>query len=339
MNICLVTILLYGGNMVLMNTVPVGDLVAFINYVVQVLASLLMVSGVLMNITQANVSAKRIQEVLTMKEAMNDKQEVLQSDISASNVAFNHVLFSYNDSTNAKDVVLKDIHFKAKRGETVAIIGSTGAGKTTLVQLLPRLYEVTGGSIEIDGKDIRNLPLLELRKKIGIILQETILFTGTIKENIAFGKAEVTQEEIEDAAKIAQAHEFISKLPNGYDTLVGQKGVNLSGGQKQRISIARAILIHAPILILDDSTSALDVATEKKLRAAIEFLSKQTITFMVAQRISSVIDADKILVMEDGSIVGKGTHKELLATCEVYQDIYQSQFGKRELSYEQQTLS
>lgn len=165
MNICLVTILLYGGNMVLMNTVPVGDLVAFINYVVQVLASLLMVSGVLMNITQANVSAKRIQEVLTMKEAMNDKQEVLQSDISASNVAFNHVLFSYNDSTNAKDVVLKDIHFKAKRGETVAIIGSTGAGKTTLVQLLPRLYEVTGGSIEIDGKDIRNLPLLELRKK------------------------------------------------------------------------------------------------------------------------------------------------------------------------------
>lgn len=170
-------------------------------------------------------------------------------------------------------------------------------------------------------------------------MQETILFTGTIKENIAFGKAEVTQEEIEDAAKIAQAHEFISKLPNGYDTLVGQKGVNLSGGQKQRISIARAILIHAPILILDDSTSALDVATEKKLRAAIEFLSKQTITFMVAQRISSVIDADKILVMEDGSIVGKGTHKELLATCEVYQDIYQSQFGKRELSYEQQTLS
>lgn len=339
MNICLVTILLYGGNMVLMNTVPVGDLVAFINYVVQVLASLLMVSGVLMNITQANVSAKRIQEVLTMKEAMNDKQEVLQSDISASNVAFNHVLFSYNGSTNAKDVVLKDIHFKAKRGETVAIIGSTGAGKTTLVQLLPRLYEVTGGSIEIDGKDIRNLPLLELRKKIGIILQETILFTGTIKENIAFGKAEATQEEIEDAAKIAQAHEFISKLPNGYDTLVGQKGVNLSGGQKQRISIARAILIHAPILILDDSTSALDVATEKKLRAAIEFLSKQTITFMVAQRISSVIDADKILVMEDGSIVGKGTHKELLATCEVYQDIYQSQFGKRELSYEQQTLS
>jgi ATP-binding cassette, subfamily B, multidrug efflux pump len=339
MNICLVTILLYGGNMIWMNTVQVGDLVAFINYVVQVLASLLMVSGVLMNITQANVSAKRIQEVLTMKETMIDKQEGLQSTISASDIAFNHVFFSYNGSTNAKDVVLKDIHFKAKRGETVAIIGSTGAGKTTLVQLLSRLYEVTSGSIEIDGKDIRDLTLLELRKKIGVILQETILFTGTIRENIAFGKAEATQEEIEAAAKIAQAHEFISKLPNGYDTLVGQKGVNLSGGQKQRISIARAILIKAPILILDDSTSALDVATEKKLRVAIENLSKQTITFMVAQRISSVIEADKIIVMEEGSIVGEGTHKELLATCEVYQDIYQSQFGKRELSYEQQTPS
>lgn len=340
MNICLVAILLYGGNMVWMNTVQVGDLVAFINYVVQVLSSLLMVSGVLMNITQANVSATRIQEVLTMKETMKDNQVSHTSALSASNIVFNNVVFSYNGSTNAKDVVLQNIHFKAKRGDTVAIIGSTGAGKTTLVQLIPRLYEATSGSIEIDGRDIRNIALLELRKKIGMILQETILFTGTIRDNIAFGKVNAIQEEIEAATKIAQAHDFISKLPNGYDTIVGQKGVNLSGGQKQRISIARAILIQPPILIMDDSTSALDVATEKKLRVAIEKLSKQTISFMVAQRISSVIDAEKILVMEEGSIVGKGTHKELLATCEVYQDIYQSQFGKRELSYEQQqTLS
>lgn len=340
MNICLVAILLYGGNMVWMNTVQVGDLVAFINYVVQVLSSLLMVSGVLMNITQANVSATRIQEVLTMKETMKDNQVSHTSALSASNIVFNNVVFSYNGSTNAKDVVLQNIHFKAKRGDTVAIIGSTGAGKTTLVQLIPRLYEATSGSIEIDGRDIRNIALLELRKKIGMILQETILFTGTIRDNIAFGKVNAIQEEIEAATKIAQAHDFISKLPNGYDTIVGQKGVNLSGGQKQRISIARAILIQPPILIMDDSTSVLDVATEKKLRVAIEKLSKQTISFMVAQRISSVIDAEKILVMEEGSIVGKGTHKELLATCEVYQDIYQSQFGKRELSYEQQqTLS
>ncbi|WP_312098920.1 ABC transporter ATP-binding protein [Niallia sp.] len=339
MNICLVTILLYGGNLVWRNSIQVGDLVAFINYVVQVLSSLIMVSGVLMNITQANVSATRIKEVLTMQEVMSDKQERQLSAISASNIKFNNVIFSYNGSTNAKDVVLRNIHFKAKRGETVAIIGSTGSGKTTLVQLIPRLYEVTSGFIEIDGINIRNLPLIELRKKIGMILQETILFTGTIRENIAFGNSEATQEEIEAAAKLAQAHVFISKLPNGYNTLVGQKGVNLSGGQKQRISIARALLIQQPILIMDDSTSALDVATEKKLRAAIEHLSKQTITFMVAQRISSVMDAEKILVMEEGSIVGEGTHKELLATCEIYQDIYLSQFGKRELSYDQKTLS
>ncbi|HWJ77453.1 MAG TPA: ATP-binding cassette domain-containing protein, partial [Niallia sp.] len=222
------------------------------------------------------------------------------------------------------------------QGDTIAIIGSTGSGKSTLVQLIPRLYDTSKGSIFIDGKDIQSLNLLELRKKIGMVLQESILFTGSIRDNIAFGKTDATQEEIEYVAKIAQAHEFISKLPDGYDTMVGQKGVNLSGGQKQRISIARALLVKPPILILDDSTSALDLGTEKKLRASLEKMMKNSITFLIAQRISSVMDAEKILVMEDGEIIGSGTHHELMDTCDVYQDIYQSQLGKKEVPYVQQ---
>ncbi|WP_248563110.1 ABC transporter ATP-binding protein [Niallia sp. NCCP-28] len=336
MNACLVAILLYGGNLVWMNSVQVGDLVAFINYVIQVLSSLLMVSGLLVNVSQANVSAKRIHEVLTTNPAMENAEKNKDSSILAQHIAFRHVGFSYAGS---KDLVLRDVNFKASCGEKVAIIGATGSGKSSLVQLIPRLYDVTSGSIEIDGKDIRDLPLLELRQNIGMVLQESFLFTGSIKDNIAFGKSDATQEEVEAAAKIAQAHEFISKLPNGYDTKVGQKGVNLSGGQKQRISIARALLIKPPILILDDSTSALDLGTEKKLRDSLKSFMKENITFLIAQRISSVIQAQKILVIDEGAIVGSGTHKELLDTCEIYQDIYKSQFGRQEASYvEQQTF-
>ncbi|GMK42698.1 ABC transporter [Paenibacillus sp. CCS19] len=337
MNGCLVAILLYGGDQVSSGMGQVGDLVAFVNYVVQVLSSLLMVSGLLMNVTQANVSAKRIREVLDTHSAIEESTKQGQSaPIAAEHIKLEQVAFSYNGSTEAKDLVLKNINIEARRGETVAIIGATGSGKSTLVQLLPRLYDVTSGSIKIDGTDIRELPLLAVRRQIGMILQDAFLFTGTIRDNIAFGKPNATQEEVEAAAITAQAHDFIAKLPDGYNTKLGQRGVNLSGGQKQRLSIARALLVKPPILIMDDSTSALDLITERRLRDALKQLTEDNITFLIAQRISSVIDAQQILVIDEGEIVGRGTHTELLAECDVYQDIYRSQYGKQEVSYGKQ---
>jgi len=333
MNACLVVILLYGGNLVWAESVQVGDLVAFTNYVVQVLSSLLMVTGLLMQMAQANVSAMRVSEVLAMEPKMNNPARLPEQTIAAEHVKFERVSFAYPGTAGAKDLILKDISFEARRGETVAIIGSTGAGKSTLVQLIPRLYDVTAGSIQIDGIDIRQIPVTELRRRIGMIFQDSFLFTGTIRDNIAFGKPDATMEEIIEAAKLAQAHEFIARLPDGYDSVLGQRGINLSGGQKQRIAIARALLIQPPILIMDDSTSALDLVTEKRLRDALRNLMKNSITFMIAQRISSVMEADTILVMENGAIAGMGTHEELMKTCAVYQDIYRSQFGEREMLY------
>lgn len=338
MNACLVGILLYGGNLASAGSVKVGDLVAFVNYVLQVLSSLLMVSGLLMNVSQANVSAKRIQEVLTTRPHIEDTGEDMVHAVPVpvapvERVKLKNVAFSYRHAVESKDMVLRDINIEARSGETVAIIGATGSGKSTLVQLIPRLYDVASGSIEIDGKDIRDLPLPVLRRQIGMILQESFLFAGTIRANISFGKPDAAQEEIEASAKIALAHDFIVKLPDGYDTMLGQKGVNLSGGQKQRISIARALLIKPPILIMDDSTSALDLGTERRLRGALQALAKDNITFLIAQRISSVIEAQKIIVLEDGAIVGSGTHETLMRTCDVYQAIYRSQFGSQEASY------
>ncbi|WP_160725212.1 ABC transporter ATP-binding protein [Bacillus sp. USDA818B3_A] len=339
MNTCLVIILMYGGNLVWMKSVQVGDLVAFINYVAQALSSLMMVSTVLVNISQANVSAKRIQQVMTTKPTIESNPIVSESIIPAKHVRFDRVGFSYGGSVKPEELVLRDVSFEAGKGETIAIIGSTGSGKTTLVQLIPRLYEVTSGAIRIDGKDIRDLPLSVLRQSIGMVLQESFLFTGSIKANIAFGKADATQEEIVRAAQMAQAHDFISKLPNGYETMVGQKGANLSGGQKQRLAIARALLIKPPILILDDSTSALDLGTEKRLRDSLTTIMNESITILIAQKISSVLTADQILVMEDGTIVGRGTHQELMETCDVYQDIYKSQYGEKEEYYVEQQQS
>lgn len=331
MNTCLVIVLLYGGNLVWGQSVKVGDLVAFINYVIQVLSSILMVSGLLMTVSQANVSARRIQEVLTTQSTIEQQPTSRDtSSVKAQHVKFDNVSFSYHDSEQGEAVVLNNINMEAFHGETVAIIGATGSGKSTLIQLIPRLYDVSSGSVQINGKDIRHLPLHELRRNIGMVLQESFLFTGTIRENIAYGKSNATQAEIEAAAMTAQAHEFISNLPEGYNTKLGQKGVNLSGGQKQRISIARALLIQPPILIMDDSTSALDLSTEKQLRTALNNLMNDNITFLIAQRISSVIHAHKIIVLDDGCIVGSGTHTQLMETCAVYQDIYRSQFGNSE---------
>lgn len=334
MNICLVGILLYSGPLVWRDSFKVGDLVAFVNYVAQALSSLIMVSGRLMDVSRANVSAQRIQEVLSTEPSIVDAKSEKRSLLLGEHISFKHVNFSYNNSKKGEDSILRDINFEASRGETVAIIGSTGVGKSTLVQLIPRLYDVTSGSVVIDGRDIRNIPLAELRHNIGMVLQDSFLFTGSIRDNISLGKVDAKEEDIIEVAKIAQVHDFISQLPHGYDTKVGQKGVNLSGGQKQRISIARTLLIKPSILIMDDSTSALDSETERKLRDALKGLIKDNITFIIAQRISSCIDAEKILVMEEGTIVGSGTHQELLENCTVYQDIYRSQFGEREVSYE-----
>lgn len=333
MNACLVTVLLYGGNQVSFGSVKAGDLVAFVNYVVQVLSSLLMVSSLLMNVSQAKVSADRIQEVLAAQPHIRDAEAKSELSLPGRKVKLENVSFSYNGSSDPKDLVLQGINIEAKHGQTVAIIGATGSGKTTLVQLIPRLYDVTSGSIQLDGQDIRELPLLELRRRIGMILQESFLFTGTIRDNIAFGKPEAAQAEVEAAARMAQAHDFISRLPEGYDTKLGQKGVNLSGGQKQRLSIARALLVRPPVLIMDDSMSALDARTERQLRGALKDITAEAVTFLIAQKISSVTEADLIIVLDDGEIAGSGSHEELMQSCSVYQEIYRSQFGSEEVPY------
>lgn len=333
MNACLVTVLLYGGNKVSFGSVKAGDLVAFVNYVVQVLSSLLMVSSLLMNVSQAKVSADRIQEVLAAQPHIRDAEAKGSLSLPGRKVKLENVSFSYNGSSDPKDLVLQGINIEAERGETVAIIGATGSGKTTLVQLIPRLYDVTSGSIQLDGQDIRELPLLELRRRIGMILQESFLFTGTIRENIAFGKPGAEQAEVEAASRMAQAHDFISRLPEGYDTKLGQKGVNLSGGQKQRLSIARALLVKPPVLIMDDSMSALDARTERQLRGALKDITAEAVTFLIAQKISSVTEADTIIVLDDGEIAGSGSHEELMQSCKVYQEIYRSQFGSEEVPY------
>lgn len=328
MNFSIVAVLWFGGAQVWAGALKVGDLVAFVNYVTQVLFSLLMVGMMLMNVSRAKASADRVQEVLRAESEIADRAGANRSAITSGKVAFERVGFAYDSGQN--DRVLKEISFTAEPGQTVAILGATGSGKSTLVNLIPRLYEVTEGRVTIDGTDVRDIELHHLRSRIGMVLQEAILFTGTIRDNIRFGKPDATQEEVEAAAKAAQAHDFIVKLPDGYDTMLGQRGVNLSGGQKQRLSIARALLIRPPILILDDSTSAVDLGTESRIQKALKELMQRSTCFLIAQRISSVLDADCILVLEDGRIAAAGTHRELLASSPVYQDIYRSQLGKEE---------
>jgi ATP-binding cassette subfamily B protein len=245
--------------------------------------------------------------------------------ITEGEVIFEDVSFSYDGT--GEDPVLEDISFTAYPGETVAIIGTTGSGKSTLVSLIPRLYDVTSGRILIDGRDVREIDIDILRSAISIVLQETILFSGTIKENILWGNEFATDEEVIEIAKIAQAHDFIMSFPDGYDTQIGQRGVDLSGGQKQRIAIARALIKKPVILILDDCTSAVDLATERRILRGLKSISRCT-TFIIAQRISTVMNADKILVLDDGRLIAQGTHSELLVTCPIYQDIYKSQIGE-----------
>ncbi|MBS4196138.1 ABC transporter ATP-binding protein [Lederbergia citri] len=327
MNLSIVAILWFGAGQTWAGHLPVGDLVAFINYVTQVLFSLLMVAMLMMSISRAKASADRVNEVLDIKpEKQIPKAQPLKN--IQGNIEFRNVSFSYEKD---QELILKNISFDSKRGERVAILGAAGTGKSSLIHLIPGLYEPTEGSVLLDGKNVLDLPFEELRKHIGLVLQQTILFSGTIYENISFGKPDASMEEVVAAARAAQAHEFISKMPNGYETVLGQRGVNLSGGQKQRISIARALLLKPAVLILDDSTSAVDVKTEIAIQKALRTNWSDCTCIFIAQRISSVVDADRIIVLENGEIVAEGKHDELLVNSPIYQEIYASQQRKEEV--------
>ncbi|WP_284646414.1 ABC transporter ATP-binding protein [Paenibacillus silviterrae] len=329
LNATIVAALWFGGNLIWSNSLQVGELVAFINYVTQVLFSLLMVAMMMMNVSRAKASADRIQEVLETDPGIGNPESPDTTGISTGHISFDKVSFAYDGN----ETVLKELSFDVEPGQTVAILGATGAGKTSLVHLIPRLYEATSGTVRIDGKDVRSLDLTGLRSRIGMVLQQAILFSGTIKDNIAFGKPDASMEDIVAAAKAAQAHEFITRLPDGYDTLLGQRGVNLSGGQKQRISIARALLIEPAILILDDSTSAVDLGTESKIQKALKERMSRSTCLMIAQRITSVQEADRILVLEEGRIAASGTHKELMRSSALYREIYESQLGEEDAAH------
>ncbi|AOT70788.1 ABC transporter ATP-binding protein [Geosporobacter ferrireducens] len=326
MHLSIVAILWFGGIQVNNGQMQVGEVVAFINYMTQILFSLMLVAFVFIMLSRAKASADRIQEVLQTEIDLKDLPQESTAFIKQGGVVFENVSFHYTGSKG--EPILKNISFTADPGQTIAILGGIGSGKTTLVSLIPRLYDATEGRVLIDGQDVRNIPLDLLRGSVGFVLQESVLFTGSIRENLCWGKENASDTEIERVAQMAQAHDFIMSFPEGYNTQLGQKGVNLSGGQKQRLAIARALLKKPPILILDDSTSAVDLGTELRIRAALNQRKEKPTVFLIAQRISSVMDADKILVLEDGRIAAEGIHQQLLETSAIYQDIYQSQMGE-----------
>ena len=324
-NLGIIGILWFGGVQFMAGNMQLGQIVAFVNYLTMTLFSLIMVSQLIIQLARAEASAKRIQEVLESQPKVQNRANALTDFISRGRVVFEDVTFNYEG--NHGDPVLRGVSFVAEPGQTVALLGTTGAGKSSLVHLIPRFYDVISGGITIDGQDVRDLDQASLRRTIGIALQETVLFSGSIRDNIRYGRPEAPDQEVFAAAKAAQAHDFILSLPEGYDTILGQRGVNLSGGQKQRIAIARALLLKPVILILDDSTSAVDVETETKIQSALETIMRNRTSFVIAQRISTVLNADKILVLDDGQIVAEGTHRQLLAESPIYREIYDSQLG------------
>ncbi|WHY91915.1 ABC transporter ATP-binding protein [Neobacillus cucumis] len=324
-NLGIVAVLWLGGLGVESGHIQVGHIIAFTNYMTQILFSLMMISMVFNMFVRAKASAGRIGEVFQQEDFQTWKDEVNENPIEKGRIDFENVSFSYE---GANEPVLKDINLTFLPGETVGIIGSTGSGKSTLVGLIPRFYDVSSGTIKVDGENVNEVDPKKLREKIAIVPQKTILFTGSVAENIKWGKEDASDEEIEAAAVIAGSHDFISASPEGYQTIIGQGGVNFSGGQKQRISIARALIKKPEILILDDSTSAVDVATEAKIKESLKKYANGLTCLLIAQRITSIIDADKIVVMEQGKVVGIGTHEELIHECKVYQEIFQSQIGK-----------
>ncbi len=326
-NLTTLAVVWFGGKQILVGTMQVGDLTAFTTYIVQILISLMMLAMILLQCSRAIASGKRILEVLDEKLDLNDDAAAHKDHVPGSgSIRFEHVSFRYYKESPEK--VLDDINVTIESGQTVGIIGSTGCGKTTLVQMIPRLYDADEGSIYVDGVNVKDYSLYNLREGVGMVLQKNVLFSGTIEENLLWGNPDADKTQVEEAAKAAQAQEFILGTTGGYETDLGQGGVNVSGGQKQRLCIARALLKKPRILILDDSTSAVDTATEARIREAFSTTLKETTKLIIAQRISSVKDADKILVMDEGKIVGEGTHEELMASCETYQEIYNSQMSQ-----------
>ncbi len=325
LNFGIVGVLWFGGIQVNLGGMHMGQIIAFANYLTTTLFSLMMVSQLVIQMARAEASAQRVQEVFNREPDVQNRPDARREVALKGSLVFENVSFRYNGADSVP--VLKNISFSAEPGQTVAILGTTGAGKSSLVHLIPRFYDVDEGRVLVSGTDVRDLDQESLRRKIGTALQEVVLFSGTIRDNIRYGRPEASEEEVVAAAKAAQAHEFILSFSEGYDTQLGQRGVNLSGGQKQRIAIARALLIDPEILILDDSTSAVDVETEVKIQDALETLMRNRTSFVIAQRISTVLKADKILLLDDGQIAAQGTHQELLLSSPMYREIYESQLG------------
>lgn len=329
MNFSMIAILYFGGMRIDSGNMNIGALIAFIQYAMQIMFSLIMVSMIFVMIPRASASAERINEVLDMQPDLSNPEQPRGMKSMQGMIEFDNVTFRY---PGAENPALSDISFTARSGETTAIIGGTGSGKSTLLSLIPRFYDVTEGSVRVNGTDVRELRQEDLRAKIGFVPQKAVLFTGTIMENIRHGKDDATMDEIVHAARTAQAENFITEMKEGYDSLIAQGGNNVSGGQKQRLSIARALVRRPEVYIFDDSFSALDFKTDAKLRAALKSETTEAAVLIVAQRVSTVMDADRILVMDEGQIVGSGTHKELLEHNEVYREIVSSQLTEEEIA-------
>lgn len=327
MNVTTLAVVWLGGQEVLAGDMQVGNLTAFTTYIVQVLMSLMMLAMVFLQSSRAIASAKRINEILdTEIDLTDEKASEKEKEVEQGRIEFRHVSFRYYKDSREK--VLDDISLTIEPGQMVGIIGSTGCGKTTLVSMIPRLYDVDEGQVLVDGTDVREYSLKRLREGVGMVLQKNVLFSGTVEENLRWGDENASQEQVRKAAQAAQADAFLNTFPEGYETFLGQGGVNVSGGQKQRLCIARALLKKPRILILDDSTSAVDTATEAKIRESFSTTLKETTKLIISQRITSVMEADLIVVMDEGKIVGQGSHEELLKSCEAYREICYSQMDR-----------
>lgn len=328
-NLLTIGILWFGANRIDLGEMAVGDLMAFIQYAMQIMMSVIMVAMMFILIPRASASAVRINEVLDLKPEILDPKNPNNKKVESGHVEFKNVYFRY---PGAEEPVLSNISFDAKPGETTAIIGSTGSGKSALINLIPRFYDVEKGSILVDGVDIKDMLQEDLRNKVGIVPQKAVLFSGSVSDNIRYGKEDASDEEVKHAAEVAQALDFVTNMKDGFDSFIAQGGNNVSGGQKQRLAIARALIKRPEIYVFDDSFSALDLKTDAKLRAALKKETGDSTVIIVAQRVSTVMDADRIIVLEQGEIAGMGTHKELLNNCEIYREIVSSQLSEEEIS-------